>query len=349
LSLEFDCKDRQEVQTCRKDLRWKKKELRAQYFAAIEITHLTRLYVRCPTDASPLQAHPVSRLPDFRYDGTPARYRFHAQSASLKPQTGRCMYHYQTAYWPQSNPYFAAFKRPAMWSESSSLSKDEDPPAKPGGAARTDTQIEQDVRDELEMESSVRAGAISIQVKDGVVTLNGIVDGDGERWLIESAARRIAGVRDVSGQLKSFAPDITPADDDIALDCERVLGRLTPKTDYAIGVLVSNGWVTLSGNVAEGYERWIAETEVADLLSVHGINSQVKVRSSIARADATARAAASGSVQHDLKSGDDEFEADNDRLTWSNAVHSWAQHRDMLYAAWSSLRAKRVIAGIRPT
>jgi osmotically-inducible protein OsmY len=196
------------------------------------------------------------------------------------------MYHYQTAYWPQSNPYFAACKKPAGPPERSSLS--EYPTAKLSNAARTDRQIEQDVRDELEMEPSVRAVAIGVQVRDGVVTLTGVVDGDGERWLIESAARRIVGVKGVLAQLKSFAPDIVLSDDDIEQDCERVLGGLTPKADYAIRVMVSNGWVTLLGDVAEGYERRIAETEVGSLLSVHGVNSQVRVQPSITRTNAGA-------------------------------------------------------------
>lgn len=183
-------------------------------------------------------------------------------------------------------------------------------------------QIEQDVREELEIEPSVHADAISVQVKDGTVTLAGIVDGDGERSLIEAAACRIAGVRGVLGQLNSIASNVTPADDDIALDCERVLGRLTPKTDYAIGVLVSHGWVTLSGNVAEGYQRWIAETEIAGLLSVHGVNSQVRVRSSIAAINANAKIAAFRSMQDKVKPGSLDLSVGNGRVPWSNAVLS---------------------------
>jgi len=249
------------------------------------------------------------------------------------------MYHYQTAYWPQSNPYFAAFRtltRPLG-----------DERATCAGAARTDRQIEQDVRDELEMEPSVRAAAVDIQSRDGVVTLSGVVDGAGERWLIEAAARRIAGVRDVSEQLKVYAPDITPADDDIAHDCERVLSRLVPKAHYSIGVMVSNGWVTLSGNVAEGYERRIAESEVGSLLSVHGVNSQVRVRSSIGRPAPDSDIGIRTPKQYELKSGSYEFAADHDRVTWSGAVLSWTEYRDMLYAAWSSFRAKHVTERVR--
>lgn len=306
---------------------------------------LMRLYVRCHTDAGALQAHPDSKAPDFRRAGALTRYRVLMQPALLKPQTGMCMYHYQTAYRPQNNLYFAAFKKPAVQSEISLIS--EDPTVKPRNAAKTDMQIEHDVRAELEMEPMVRAAAVGIQVRDGVVTLTGVVDGVGERWLIESASRGIAAVKDVVGQLKVFAPDVTTADDDIAHDCERVLERLMPKTDYAIGVMVSHGWVTLSGNVAEGYERRIAETEVGNLLSVHGVNSQVKVRSSMARNGAASNIVASMPDQNKLKSGSYEFAADNDHVTWSGAMHSWTRQRAMLYAAWSSLRAKHVSNRIR--
>lgn len=250
------------------------------------------------------------------------------------------MYKYQNTYWPQSNPYFSAYRKLASPAASS-------PSEHAGSAARTDMQILQDIRDELEMEPTVRAAAIDVQVRDGAVTLSGVVDDEGERWLIESAARRIAGVRTISVQLKVFAPDITPADDDIAHDCERVLRRLTPKTDYAIGVMVSKGWVTLSGDVAEGYERRLAETEVSSLLSVHGVNSQVRVRSSIAREDAETNCAPSVPEKPALKSGSYDFSGDNDRITWADAMQSWSYHRAVLDAAWSSSRAKRMIDAMR--
>ena len=180
---------------------------------------------------------------------------------------GKHMYQYQTTYWPQSQPYFAAFRRSAA-PRGATTDK----------AARTDSQIERDVKDELAMEPTVYGSAIGVAVKDGVATLTGTVDGDGERWLIEAAARRIAGVRSLSVHLNTFVPGIVPADEDIALDCERVLGGLMPRGDYAIQVMVSHGRVTMVGNVAEGYERRIAEVEISSLLSVLGVNSQVQVR-----------------------------------------------------------------------
>jgi len=272
---------------------------------------------------------------------------FVAPTVSTEVLNGkRCMNHNQTAFWPQSNPYFAAFKSSKPPEDSPDV-VDQD--ARPAIVTRTDIQIEQDVRDELEMEPSVRAAAIDVQVSGGLVTLSGVVDGEGERWLIEAAAKRIAGVREILTRMTVFAPDITPADDDIAHDCERVLSHLTPKADYTIAVQVSKGWVTLSGEVAEGYERRIAETEVSSLLSVLGVNSQVRVRSSIAAGDAAANGVSSIRKPYELKSGSYEFSPDNDRVTWASTVLSWNQHRAMLSAAWSSSSTKRATYGIRFT
>lgn len=264
-------------------------------------SRLPGCYVRCHTDADQLPAHAALMTLRTLLGGAPAVIDLCcANSLTEVHNRKRCMYHYQTAFWPQSNPYFAAFK-PSKPPEDSPVVVDQG--ARPAIVTRTDMQIEQDVRDELEMESSVRAAAIDVQVSGGLVTLSGVVDGEGERWLIEAAANRIAGVRQILTRMTVFAPDITPADDDIAHDCERVLSHLTPKANYNIAVQVSKGWVTLSGEVAEGYERRIAETEVSSLLSVLGVNSQVRVRSSIAAGDAAANGVPSIRKPYELKSG----------------------------------------------
>jgi osmotically-inducible protein OsmY len=277
-----------------------------------------------------------------RIEGAPAVIDlFCANSRTEVPNGKRCMYHTKTAFWPQSNPYFAAFNNSPKPPDDAPVLVD--PGARSAIVTRTDMQIEQDVRDELKMESSVRAAAIDVQVSDGVVTLSGVVDGEGERWLIEAAAKRIAGVRKILTRMTVFSPDITPADDDIAHDCERVLSHLTPKDDYTIAVQVSKGWVTLSGEVAEGFERRIAETEVSSLLSVLGVNSQVRVRSSMAAGDAAANGVSSIRKPYELKSGSYEFSPDNDRVTWASTVHSWNQHRAQLSAAWSSSGTKRTM------
>lgn len=144
---------------------------------------------------------------------------------------------------------------------------------------RSDAQIQQDVKDELQMEEPIiHAANIGVTVTDGVVTLTGTVDDAQDQGLIKAAARRIAGVRSLSVELKTNTPALTSRlDGDIERECEDVLRSLTDRAHYQIEVIVSNGWVNLSGHVARGYERWLAEAKVSDLPGVKGVNGQLKV------------------------------------------------------------------------
>ena len=63
---------------------------------------------------------------------------------------------------------------------------------------KRDTQLQQDVMDELKWDPSVRA-AIRVDVKDGVVTLSGYVDSYSKKWAAVCAAARRAGLRSVTG------------------------------------------------------------------------------------------------------------------------------------------------------
>jgi len=143
---------------------------------------------------------------------------------------------------------------------------------------RSDKQIRLDVIDELQSEPSIDAESIDVDVKNGVVTLTGCVDSNGGEWLIESAARRIAGVKGLSVKLEIVVPEPgICTDDDIRRDCEHALATTVSGANHAIKVMVSSGWVTLSGDVAWGYERWIAEEIVSSLIGVNGVNGQIKV------------------------------------------------------------------------
>jgi osmotically-inducible protein OsmY len=144
--------------------------------------------------------------------------------------------------------------------------------------ARSDARTRQDVIDELQSELTIDAAAVEVHVKSGVVTLTGSAEGVGDTWLIESAARRIAGVRGLAVELAVIVPEPgMRTDDDIRRDCEHALGLTVPGANHAIKVMVSSGWVTLSGSVAWGYERWSAEDIVSQLMGVNGVNGQIKV------------------------------------------------------------------------
>ena len=142
-----------------------------------------------------------------------------------------------------------------------------------------DAQIARDVKNELLSEASLAGIPISVTVEGGIATLSGRADGDAEIWLMETAARRIAGVKGVTMKLEFRHPEASiRSDDDILRDCEDALGVATPGPNDAVNVRVNNGWVSLSGTVAWGHERWAAEAAISQLPGVTGVNGQINVR-----------------------------------------------------------------------
>ena len=81
---------------------------------------------------------------------------------------------------------------------------------------KTDTELQQDVMDELKWEPSIKAAEIGVGVKDGVVKLSGYVDTLGEKSIAERAVVRVFGVKAVTGELKvRFPSSVQRPDEDI--------------------------------------------------------------------------------------------------------------------------------------
>ncbi|MET0343773.1 MAG: BON domain-containing protein [Polyangiales bacterium] len=73
----------------------------------------------------------------------------------------------------------------------------------PKGEGRTDEQIRADVHQALVKQKDASGQALSIEVKDGVVTLSGRIDGDQRRQEVEKLVRSVPSVRDFRDQLQS--------------------------------------------------------------------------------------------------------------------------------------------------
>jgi osmotically-inducible protein OsmY len=280
---------------------------------------------------------------EFQLGDAKPKYESSARSAILNASTGIVMYQHQHVKWLQGVPYLGFLSELFGRRREHATLPSQRLDAPLTNPTRSDAQIVQDVKDELGLEPSVCASGIDVRVKDGVVMLTGSVGDNSERRLIEAAAQRIAGIKSLSIKLKTIVPEPgVSTDDDIARECEDVLANMLPRSDYTIQVMVSNGWVTLSGDVALGGERWNAETAVSALTSVRGVNCQINVRPAVVKDDVDANIEAAmlgpkGGKPHTIESI-----IDHDRVTLTGTVHSWNDRRAALNAAGSSAGVRRV-------
>jgi osmotically-inducible protein OsmY len=142
-----------------------------------------------------------------------------------------------------------------------------------------DLKLQQRVIDELEFTPEVNAAHIGISVHGGVVTLSGHVESLHEKHLAEAAVRRVKGVRAVAQELAVHLPSDRKTDDDeIAARAVHLLDWDAQLPSQALSVRVSQGIVTLTGNVEWDFQRRAAEADVRKLGGVRGVINEIRLK-----------------------------------------------------------------------
>ncbi|WP_242084911.1 BON domain-containing protein [Aestuariivivens sediminis] len=143
---------------------------------------------------------------------------------------------------------------------------------------RTDSQIKQDVLDELEWESSIDETQIGVIVENGVVTLTGVVDSYSKKIAAENAAKRVYGVKAVAEDIEiNYSPGFSKSDTDIAKNVVNTLKWDTSVPDDKISIKVENGQVYLSGTVDWSFQKEAARKAIQNINGVRGITNNLKL------------------------------------------------------------------------
>lgn len=145
--------------------------------------------------------------------------------------------------------------------------------------ARTDSELQKSVIQELAWDHRIDETAIGVSLHRGVVTLNGVVGSWAEKHAAEDAAHRVAGVLDVANDI-----EIRPAwstrrsDADIAEAVRHALEWDAFVPERRIQSTVSDGGhVTLTGAVATLQERDDAERVIANLDGVRLVTNLIAI------------------------------------------------------------------------
>jgi osmotically-inducible protein OsmY len=143
---------------------------------------------------------------------------------------------------------------------------------------KSDALIKHEILCELKWDTHVDESTVVVEVDQGVVTLTGDVKHYGQKIAAQEAAHRIGGVRDVVNDIHVTLPKhLARTDRDIAQMVRRVLEWDVRVPDEQITCTVSEGWVTLEGNVDVWHQREDAEHAVRHLACVRGVNNLITV------------------------------------------------------------------------
>jgi osmotically-inducible protein OsmY len=203
----------------------------------------------------------------------------------------------------------------------------------------TDTQLRQDIIDELEFDPSFNGEHIGVVVERNVVTLTGHVNSYAEKLAAIAAVRRIKGVHAIAENIEVRHPyQNKTADDQIAKRAVDIISWDVHIPSDTVDVLVhDNGWVTLSGTVDWYYQRRAAEDDVRKLSGVRGVTNKIAIKPGVDTSNVKNK------IESALKRHA-EVEAKSIRVTVQNGnkvvlegkVDSWDERRAVENAAWSA-------------
>ncbi|MEO6973298.1 MAG: BON domain-containing protein [Rhodoferax sp.] len=209
---------------------------------------------------------------------------------------------------------------------------------------KTDSQLQRDVMAELEWEPAVHAAQIGVEVKDGVVTLDGEVSSYYEKLNAERAAQRVGGVKALAVEMKVKLGELgIRTDADIAESAKNAIGWTSSLPAGAVQVMVEGGWLTLSGDVEWQFQRQDAADSVRHLSGVTGVSNQIGIKPTLSATavksdiEAALKRRATTDVQTISVA------VDGADVTLAGTVHSWAERDLATRSAWGSAGVRNVV------
>jgi len=201
----------------------------------------------------------------------------------------------------------------------------------------TQNTLQKDILDELQWEPSLDSSRIGISIEKGVAVLTGHVRNLVERSIAERAAKRVRGVSAIANELVVDLDRLAARDDaDIASAAVQAMQWNVMVPHNRVQVSVSNGCITLEGEVGFGYQRTAAENTVEQLTGVKSVVNRLRVSPSIAPIDLRRKLHAALHRYARVEAEGIHADVEGSRVVLRGKVHSWAERDIVQDAAWAA-------------
>lgn len=202
---------------------------------------------------------------------------------------------------------------------------------------KKDIEIQKDVIDELSWTPLLNGNEIGVAVKNGIVTLSGIVDSYPKKIKAERVVRNIEGVRGIAEDITvKIRETDKKTDSEIAQAVLHELDWHCNLDPQKIKVLVEDGIVTLDGIVDWDFQRKTAAKAIWNIKGVCGITNNIRVSDAPPPSDLQNKIKSTLNRHANIDSNNIHVAVLGHKVTLTGKVSSFNEKLSAEKAVWSS-------------
>jgi osmotically-inducible protein OsmY len=202
---------------------------------------------------------------------------------------------------------------------------------------KKDLEIQENVMEELKWTPLLNANEIGVAVKNGIVTLSGVVDSYPKKIKAERAAQKVAGVKGIAEDIEvRLNENEKKTDTELAQAVLYELEWHSNLDPQKIKVFVEGGIVTLQGDVNWNFQRHSASKAVWNIKGVKGIFNNIKVAAVAVPSDLKTRIDSAFRRNANLDARNIMVGVQGHKVFLSGSVKCWSERREAEKAVWSA-------------